>query len=82
VQQWFSGRWITGDYYVELARKRGNLESWPLVNTDIAAAANVSLILDQCAVEAPDEGPTRPLAVPTGMGERASEPTVPAGAGP
>ncbi len=51
VKSWFSGRWIKPDYYVELCRKRAALEAWPLINLDIAAPANVSVILDLCKLQ-------------------------------
>lgn len=46
VRSWFSGDWVKGDRYIDLVMRRASLASWPLSNTDIAAAANVSLFLD------------------------------------
>lgn len=48
VQQWFSGKWLDGDQYVDLVKRRANLDAWPLMNLDIAAPANVSITLDLC----------------------------------
>jgi hypothetical protein len=48
VRAWFSGKWLNGDKYVEIVRKRASLAAWPLMNLDIAGPANVSIILDLC----------------------------------
>lgn len=48
VQSWFSGDWLTGSNYVEVVNRRASLAAWPLMNLDIAAPANVSIILDLC----------------------------------
>lgn len=48
VRDWFSGRWCDGDSYVRTVQARGGLASWPLINVDIVAPANVSLTLDLC----------------------------------
>jgi hypothetical protein len=49
VRAWFSGDWITADGYIADASRRASLNSWPLINVDIAAPANVSMILDLCS---------------------------------
>ena len=46
VEGWFSGRFINGGDYVRLVRERAELRSWTLINVDIAAPANVSILLD------------------------------------
>lgn len=48
VQRWFSGKWLDGDKYVDIVKGRANLDTWPLMNLDIAAPANVSITLDLC----------------------------------
>lgn len=48
VQHWFSGKWLNGDKYVDIVKRRANLDAWPLMNLDIAAPANVSITLDLC----------------------------------
>ncbi|MEW6510880.1 MAG: hypothetical protein AB1428_07985 [Bacteroidota bacterium] len=48
VREWFTGRWVRGEPYVEMTKQRGALVSWPLINLDIAAPANVSMTLDAC----------------------------------
>jgi hypothetical protein len=48
VQGWFSREWLNGDKYVAVIKRRASLDSWPLMNLDIAAPANVSIILDLC----------------------------------
>jgi len=51
VQEWFSGKWVKGDSYIQVARDRANLTAWPLIGVDISAPANVSIILDLCQVD-------------------------------
>jgi hypothetical protein len=51
VQAWFSGRWLNGDKYVDLVKRRAALSAWPLMNLDIAAPANVSILLDLCKAD-------------------------------
>lgn len=48
VGSWFTPAWLRGEAYVRIARERGEMSSWPLINLDIAAPANVSMILDAC----------------------------------
>lgn len=48
VKSWFSGHWIKPDYYIEICKKRAELRAWPLINLDITAPANVSILLDLC----------------------------------
>jgi hypothetical protein len=48
VRDWFSGKWVKPDKYIETLKRRGNLSAWPLVNLDISAPANVSITLDLC----------------------------------
>ena len=48
IRDWFSGNWLNGETYVAMARQRAELVSWPLINLDITAPANVSMILDAC----------------------------------
>jgi hypothetical protein len=48
VGSWFSQTWLRGEVYVQVARERGEMSSWPLINLDLAAPANVSMILDAC----------------------------------
>ncbi len=48
VREWFSGKWIKPDNYLEMIKRRGNLSAWPLINLDITAPANVSILLDLC----------------------------------
>lgn len=54
VQEWFSERWIKSDEYIQTIRNRANLAAWPMINVDIAAPANVSMILDLCRTPEPD----------------------------
>ncbi len=51
VRGWFSGRWLTPDNYVEMARRRGTFLAWPYINMDINSGANLSMILDLCQVD-------------------------------
>lgn len=53
VQHWFSGKWLDGDRYVDIVKRRANLDAWPLMNVDIAAPANVSITLDLCQTAHP-----------------------------
>ena len=48
VREWFNGGWLQGEIYVKMARERAELSSWPLINLDITAPANVSMLLDAC----------------------------------
>lgn len=50
VRGWFSGKWVKGDAYVDLAKARAGLSGWPLIGVDISAPANVSIILDLCEI--------------------------------
>lgn len=51
VENWFSGRYIKSENYLRVLRERAALNAWTLINVDIAAPANVSIILDLCLVE-------------------------------
>ena len=51
VEGWFSGRYIESGDYLRLLKERAELEAWTLINVDIAAPANVSIILDLCRAE-------------------------------
>lgn len=51
VASWFSPTWLRGETYVSIARERGEMTAWPLINLDLAAPANVSMILDACQSE-------------------------------
>lgn len=51
VRSWFSGRWVKPDRYIERVRNRRNLITWPLINLDITATANVSITLDLCQID-------------------------------
>jgi hypothetical protein len=51
VEGWFSGRYIDAGNYVQILRERAGLDTWTLINVDIAAPANVSMILDLCGSE-------------------------------
>lgn len=46
VKSWFSGKWINGEPWIKQTESRANLTHWPLINADIATAANVSILLD------------------------------------
>jgi hypothetical protein len=48
VRAWFSGKWVQGEPFARMALERGELSSWPLINLDITAPANVSMVLDAC----------------------------------
>lgn len=50
VRDWFSGRWIRGDQYIQTVKGRADLSAWPLIGVDISAPANVSITLDLCRV--------------------------------
>lgn len=52
VEGWFSCRYIKSGYYLRLIRERANLDAWTLINVDVSAPANVSIILDHCRPEA------------------------------
>ncbi len=52
VESWFSGKYIKSDDYLRIFRERAALNAWTLINVDIAAPANVSIILDLCRAEA------------------------------
>jgi hypothetical protein len=51
VEGWFSGRYIESGDYLRLVRERAELNAWTLINVDVAAPANVSIILDLCRSE-------------------------------
>lgn len=51
VQSWFSGKWVKGDSFVEMAKKRAEMTSWPYINLDITSPANVSILLDLSSIE-------------------------------
>jgi hypothetical protein len=51
VQSWFSGRWVKGDSFVEVTKKRAEMTSWPYINLDITSPANVSILLDLASVK-------------------------------
>jgi hypothetical protein len=51
VQGWFSGKSINSSDYLRVVRERAELNAWTLINVDIAAPANVSIILDLCCAE-------------------------------
>ena len=51
VEGWFSGKFVKSGEYLRLVRKRAALDAWTLINVDIAAPANVSIILDLCCAE-------------------------------
>ncbi len=51
VEGWFSGRFIEGGDYLRIVRERAELDTWTLINVDVAAPANVSIILDLCRAE-------------------------------
>jgi hypothetical protein len=51
VEGWFSGRYIESADYLRLVRERAELDAWTLINVDVAAPANVSIILDLCRSE-------------------------------
>lgn len=48
VESWFSGKYIKSDDYLRIFEERAALNAWTLINVDIAAPANVSIILDLC----------------------------------
>lgn len=51
VEGWFSDRYVKSGDYLRLVRERADLDAWTLINVDIAAPANVSIILDLCSSE-------------------------------
>ena len=51
VEEWFSGKWIKSEAYLQVVRNRANLLAWPLIGVDISAPANVSIILDSCQTD-------------------------------
>ena len=51
VKSWFSGNYIKSGDYLRLFQERANLDAWTLINVDIAAPANVGIILDLCKSE-------------------------------
>ena len=59
VESWFSGKYIKRDDYLRIFRERAALNAWTLINVDIAAPANVSIILDLCRAEAETETAAR-----------------------
>ena len=52
VEGWFSGENIKSENYLRIFRERAALDTWTLINVDIAAPANASIILDLCRAEA------------------------------
>jgi hypothetical protein len=46
MESWFSGDWVDGVPYLELARARKSMDAWPGDGADIVSAANVSILLD------------------------------------
>jgi hypothetical protein len=54
VEAWFSGNFVRGDGYLNMLHERAHLNAWTLINVDIAAPANVGMILDFCNSEAND----------------------------
>ena len=46
VSNWYSGKWINPESYLNTVMKRADLMLWPSVNTDIAVPGNISTILD------------------------------------
>jgi hypothetical protein len=61
VESWFSGKYIKRDDYLRIFRERAALNAWTLINVDIAAPANVSIILDLCRAEAETETAARKI---------------------
>lgn len=51
VESWFSDKFIKSENYLRVLRERAALNAWTLINVDIAAPANVSIVLDLCAPE-------------------------------
>lgn len=51
VEEWFSGKNIKAENYLKIFRDRAALDAWTLINVDIAAPANVGIILDLCQAE-------------------------------
>jgi hypothetical protein len=41
-----NSKFIIGDYYVNLAKQRAELDSWPLINLDIMGPASTSILLN------------------------------------
>ena len=50
VSEWFSGKWVRGEPYIQIVEDRANMKKWPLINSDITVVANVSIILDNCKI--------------------------------
>ena len=46
VSNWYSGKWVFPETYLNIVMQRTDLMVWPSVDTDIAAPANISTILD------------------------------------
>lgn len=51
VKNWFSEKHIKSDDYLKIFHERAALNAWTLINVDITAPANVSIILDLCQAE-------------------------------
>lgn len=51
VEGWFSGKYVKSGEYLRLVRGRADLDAWTLINVDVVAPANVSIILDLCKPE-------------------------------
>lgn len=48
IRSWFSEKYIKSDAYLKTFEDRANLNAWTLINVDLLAPANVSIILDLC----------------------------------
>ena len=59
VESWFSGKYIKSDDYLRIFQERAALNAWTLINVDIAAPANVSIILDLCRAETETAAPLK-----------------------
>lgn len=62
VESWFSGKYIESNHYLQMVRDRANLDAWTLINVDVAAPANISIILDLCKSES-DNPAAKTIAV-------------------
>jgi hypothetical protein len=51
VEKWFSGKNVKAENYLKIFRDRAALDAWTLINVDLAAPANVGIILDLCHAE-------------------------------
>ena len=61
VESWFSGKHIKSENYRRILRERAALNAWTLINVDLAAPANVSIILDLCAAKSEAEQVESPV---------------------